>query len=64
MNLDPDVLRSVLNANKVSVAYSQGGLPAGWAALLLRRSLALDGIGGETVRRDGIRSAIGSAIEH
>ena len=35
MNLDLDVLRSALNANKLSVAYSQGKLLAGWAALLL-----------------------------
>ena len=68
MNLDLDVLRSVLNANKLSVAYSQRKLPVGWAALLLRLQKGgawrlVESEGG-TVRRDGIRSAIGSAIEH
>lgn len=70
MNLDLGVLRSVLKANKLSGAHSQGKLPEGVGGVVTAAAggggawglveIGKEGLG----RRDGIRSAIRSAIWH
>ena len=70
MNLDLGVLRSALNANKLSVAHLQGKLPVGVGGIVTAAAegggawglvgMEKEGLG----RQDGIRSAIGSTIWH